>query len=527
MSGSLLWALPLLSAVGVPLLLAASVAVPSWRSAVPRLTPWAALPALLIAVLPGLGGEIRLDGFLLGAHLGVDVVGRAFLFVTALVWLASGWFARATFAADPHPARLCFFWLGAMAGNVTLVLAQDMLTFYSGFAVMSFASYGLVVHSRRPAALRAGRVYLTLVVLGEVLLYLGMVMLAPRAGSVEFPSLDAAPFGTLAVLLILLGFGTKAGLLPLHVSMPLAYAAAPLPAAAALAGAMVNAGLLGWLRFLPGGAPGVIEISPVLVMAGLGAAFYGALVGVTQVDARSVLAYSSISQMGLMTAGVGAVLAGTGGAPLAAVTLYALHHGLAKAALFLGVGMASEATHSGPRLWVAAGLLFPALALAGAPWTSGAVAKTALKASLGALPAPWPSILEWLLPLAAVGTTLLMVRFLVLVWRQTDAAPVRRADAGQWRAWGVLLLAVALAAWAWPGSGGAAREALMPAKILPLSWPIAAGVLLAWLAWRAVGSSASRDRPLIPAGDLLAVVEWILARARVRPGRGPEADSGR
>ena len=102
----------------------------------------------------------------------------------------------------------------------------------------------------------------------------------------------------------------------MHVWLPLAYKAAPTPASAVLSGAMINAGLLGWLRFMPLGLEALPQWSVVVLAAGFGAAFYGVLVGLFQEEPKTVLAYSSISQMGLMTVGVGIGLAAPESWPL-------------------------------------------------------------------------------------------------------------------------------------------------------------------------------------------------------------------
>jgi NADH:ubiquinone oxidoreductase subunit 5 (subunit L)/multisubunit Na+/H+ antiporter MnhA subunit len=136
----------------------------------------------------------------------------------------------------------------------------------------------------------------------------------------------------------------------------------------------------------------------------------------TQRDPKTALAYSSISQMGFMNVAVGIGLAAPEAWPfaLAACLAYAVHHGLAKGALFLGVGVAAAAGGRTSRRLALAGLAFAALAVAGAPLTSGSVAKGALKAAAARVP-EWPGAMEGLLSLAAVGTTLLMGRFLMLV----------------------------------------------------------------------------------------------------------------
>lgn len=491
-----------------PLLLAAAWARAAWRGAVGRLTAWAAAPALVASVWPG-DGVVSVEGLLLGMRLGLDETGRAFLFVTAAVWTAAGVFARAAHASDRDAPRLLLFWLLALAGNVGLVLAQDLFSFYAGFALMSFASYGLVVHGRDRQAFRAGRVYVALVVFGEVLIFAGMIGLAGAGAGTAFPVEPVRPVDPVLLVCLLLGFGIKVGVLPLHVSLPLIYPVAPVAAAAALGGATINAGVLGWLRFFPLGGADAAGLSGPVMALGLGAAFFGASVGVVQASPRAVLAYSSISQMGLVTVGIGAALLGPLAVPgaLAAVTLYALHHGLAKGALFLAAGIANDAAVATTRRVVLAASLLPALALAGAPLTSGALAKVAFKASLVPLPGPWPGRLGLLLPLAAVGTTLLMARFLVLLWRAPVQARRPRAATTLWSAWVALLLLVALGAWIWPGPHAAA-DALAPAVWWSLSWPVLVGGLAAWLAARVVGARGLPWWLRIPPGDLLAGVEW-------------------
>ena len=141
-----------------------------------------------------------------------------------------------------------------------------------------------------------------------------------------------------ALALLILGFGLKIGLVPLHVWMPLAYTAAPIPAAAVLSGAAVKAGVIGLIRFLPlrAALPGWGE---ALAALGLFSAFYGVAVGITQHNPKTVLAYSSVSQMGLIAAVLGMGLAAGDKASALAAAFYAAHHVLVKGALFLAVGV--------------------------------------------------------------------------------------------------------------------------------------------------------------------------------------------
>ena len=142
-------------------------------------------------------------------------------------------------------------------------------------------------------------------------------------------ALPASPWRDASLALLILGFGLKIGLVPGHVWMPLAYTAAPIPAAAVLSGAAVKAGVIGFIRFLPLGVA-MPEWGEALAAAGLFSAFYGVLIGITQKNPKTVLAYSSISQMGLLAAALGMGLAtgDIGTAPGAGFS--AAHHVLVK-----------------------------------------------------------------------------------------------------------------------------------------------------------------------------------------------------
>ena len=187
--------------------------------------------------------------------------------------------------------------------------------------------------------------YLALAMLGEVLIFTGFVFLTVSGGTTQIAELHRGVFSQPALLLLLVGFGIKAGALSLHFWLPLAHPAAPVPASAVLSGAMLKAGLLGWIRFLPLGEAAMPLSGFTLISAGLGAAVLGTFVGVVQKNPKTVLAYSSISQMGIITTGIGiGALRPESWLDIQwAVLIYATHHALAKGALFLGVGPAHAA----------------------------------------------------------------------------------------------------------------------------------------------------------------------------------------
>lgn len=463
----------------------------------------AALPALATSLLMPTGIAATLPWLLEGSDFGLDTTGRIFLFCSAALWAACALYARDSVGRD-HRTRFFACFLLAMGGNFGLIIARDMLSFYTFFTLMSLAAYGLIVHDGSDGARRAGRVYVALVIAGDLMLYGALALLTfDTGGSLLFEAARAAVVESanrdLILALLVLGFGVKVGLLGMHVSLPLIYAAAPTAAAAALAGAMLNAGLLGWLRMLPLGADGLSGWGGLLIGLGVAAAFYGVIVGLLQRRATEMLAYSSISQVGIVTLALGFGLGVPSAAPsiLAAVTLYATHHAFAKAALFLGNGIRPLTHGAGfTRVVGVIALLLPALALTGAPLTSGLLVKDALKEALSAGDGRW----EWLaslLPFTALATTLIMARFLWQVRRRREIARREPASSAMQVAFMSVVVLTATATWALPLPRPTALWS--PGVLWSAIWPVVLGAAVAAVAARYL------RRPVeIAPGDVLA-----------------------
>jgi multicomponent Na+:H+ antiporter subunit A len=282
-------------------------------------------------------------------------------------------------------------------------------------------------------------------ILGETFLLVGFVLLAAGepSGSLQIrdvmAALPASPWRDTALALVITGFGMKIGLVPLHGWMPLAYMAAPIPAAAVLSGAAVKAGVIGLIRFLP------FEVAlpgwgDTLVAFGFISAFYGVAIGITQRNPKAVLAYSSISQMGVIAATLGMGLATADKGVALEVAFYAAHHVLVKGALLLTVGVV--AVTSRRRLWLVLLMaLVLALSLGGLPLSSGALAKLAIKAPLG------NGAAGTLATVSAAGTTLLMQHFLLRLARGSSHDAQAAAPAGLVWPWLAMALASVVIPW--------------------------------------------------------------------------------
>jgi formate hydrogenlyase subunit 3/multisubunit Na+/H+ antiporter MnhD subunit len=501
-----------LLALLVPLTLASLLlAVPRSAVFVVWLAPAAAVPLLLA---PWLTGEVPLDWLGLGLRLGVSPGAWPLLLLAGLLWSAAGISARQQHGIDRAGRRYWVFHLLTLAGNAGVFVAQDLAGLYTCYALMTFAAYGLVVHDLQPASLYAGRVYLVMAVLAEIMLVSALLLLGAEVGNASLPDAAAAlawhSHGTLVVVLLFCAFAVKMGTIPLHMWLPLAHPQAPIPASAVLSGVIVKAGLAGWLALLPPGGEGVAAWSTPVILLGLVSTFLAVLLGIAQRRAKAVLAYSTISQMGLVTVlvGVGMSSGQAWTAMLPVAMLFALHHGLAKGALFLGL-----AVHWRHRGW---GLLLAALLLAGLPPGGGAFAKAGAKLFVeAAAPAGW-SGLPLLLALSSLATALLLARFLWLAWRPADPLPLRAtpAAAGGWLlALAAALLLPPLAIWLeLPEAIG---YAVQPGALFDSLWPLAlaALLLLAVTAW-----GRRRPLPIVPEGDLVVpltrALRWFVLQPR-------------
>jgi formate hydrogenlyase subunit 3/multisubunit Na+/H+ antiporter MnhD subunit len=489
----------LVAALAAPLVVLAVFLMPGLRGLARTITPLAAAPALAAAALVIGGAPFGAELSALRVSLWLDRPGGMLLAAAALVWMLVSAFALREGEGKPNADRFAVSWLLTMAGSLGVFIAADLLTFYLVYALVSIPAYYLVAHDENSASRRAGGVYLAFALLGEAVLLIAFVMLAAGEpnGSVQIrdviTALPASPWRDAALALLIIGFGMKIALAPLHGWMPLTYTAAPIPAAAVLSGAGVKAGVIGLIRFLPLGLgfPGWGE---ALAWVGFISAFYGVAIGVTQRDAKTMLAYSSISQMGVIAAALGMALAGAEQGAAANVAFYAANHVLVKAALFLSVGaVAALGGRARTLALIVAGVL--GLSLAGLPLTGGAFAKLAVKDLFGDGAAGVAS------QLSAATTTALMLAF---VMRLARSPQDERSKASPGRVWSWLALAVAalLIPWLLFAAIGSPAEALDPAKLWDAVWPMLIGGALAAGLW-----AAGDSLPRIPAGDIIVAEE--------------------
>ena len=479
----------------------------------------ASLPALGVASCADLDLACNLNGFLLGTRLGFGFYERTFILPTALAWTLSALFMACGRNAGPSPGFLSMFAL-SMGGNLGLVAAQDVVSFYTFFALMTFAAYALVIQARTPKALRAGRIYLFMAVCAEGLLIAGFMLAVFHSPSHYFvdvvPTMAGLPSAHPVFWLVFAGFGVKAGIMGLHFWLPLAHPVAPTPASAVLSGAMIKAGLLGWLHFFPLGIISFPGWGAGFMILGVGSTVYGVLAGLGEDSPKTVLAYSSISQMGLMsfTLGLGLYDQSVWAAARAGLEWLVINHALAKTTLFLGTAVAS-ASLAGRirRRLILIGLCLPGLALTGAWLTAGEQAKYLLKKAAQA--GPGGDLSAGLLLISSILTTVLIAHFLHTTRLLPAKENISGSQAGVWAGglvlvaglpWCLPLLLSPQAAWGLPSPS---VSALLPVVLGGSLYLVAGKPLSAWM--RRAG-----DLMPSPAAGLDAV--WLHGRDLVRQG---------
>ena len=293
----------------------------------------------------------------LGAHFRLDALAAFFLVVVDLGALSASLFALGYGEHETAPQRVLPFYAAFLAGMTLVVLADDAFTFLFSWEFMSLASWALVMSRPRVADnMRAGYVYLVTASFGTFSLLLAFGLLAGPDGLYTFAQMRAAhpsaSLGALALVLALVGAGSKAGIVPLHVWLPLAHPAAPSHVSALMSGVMTKIAVYGFVRigFELAGAPAWWWSIVVLALGGI-TAVMGVLYALMQHDLKRLLAYHTVENIGIIFIGLGLSLAfkvyGMNFAAALAFTAALLHvfnHSLFKSLLFFGAGAVSTAT---------------------------------------------------------------------------------------------------------------------------------------------------------------------------------------
>lgn len=369
----------------------------------------------------------------LSIFLKVDTVGCVFAVLMCAMWLLAAVFALEYLEHDAHEASFQAFYMTVLSALVGQCFAGSMVTLYVFYELMTLLSVPLVVHERTPQAVAAGVKYLVYSIFGAMLGLMGIFFFNHYLGTVTFAPGGVAPLsgavtpGLLVVtFLVILGFGTKAGMFPMHGWLPTAHPVAPAPASAVLSGVITKAGVLAIVRvvyFLVGAkALAGTWVQTAFMILTLITVFMGSMLAYREPLLKKRLAYSTVSQVSYVLFGLSCMVPEA----FEGALLHVLAHSTIKDALFLCAGaiihqtgktMVSDLRGIGKQMpvtiwcWTIA-----SLGLIGIPPTGGFVSKWqlatgSLASGMGALSVLGPVVLivsalltaAYLLPVTIYG----------------------------------------------------------------------------------------------------------------------------
>jgi formate hydrogenlyase subunit 3/multisubunit Na+/H+ antiporter MnhD subunit len=412
-----------------------------------------------LAILPlGLPG--------LPFHLRLDALTSFFLFVLGLVSTGVSTFSAGYFrkGEGTPPGLLCFEYHACLASMVLLLLADDAYVFMVAWESMTLTATMLVMANHRMSEVRrAGFLYILISHVGALALLMCFGLLQANTGDYTFANMRRQHldgfWASITFMLALFGFGTKAGILPLHIWLPEAHPAAPSPVSALMSAFVLKTGVYGILRVAFDLLHTQIWWWGCVVLAlGLATALFGVVQSAVQTDMKRLLAYSSIENIGLMFAGIGLAILfrayGMGAMAALSLTAALYHvasHSAFKSLLFLGTGTVLHSTgeRNLGRLgglmrfmpWTAWASLVAALAAAGLPPFGGFVSEWLLLQSFLFTPSLPNSYLNMLIPIVAAVIALVgalagyvMVKFFAIIFLGQPREPALNLahDADHW-----------------------------------------------------------------------------------------------
>lgn len=321
------------------------------------------------------------------------------------------------------------FFMNAFIASMMLVVAADNgFWFLIFFEMMSLASYFLVIFDQEDEAVSAGFLYFLVAHGGSVLIMAAFFLMANQAGSFDFAAFRAhplpAPLDSVAFLLAFLGFGAKAGMIPLHIWLPRAHPAAPSHASALMSGVMIKIGVFGIVKVgidLLGASAGPSMLGWGLLVLAFGAvsSVLGVVYALAEHDIKRLLAYHSVENIGIILLGVGTGMIGMAlHQPVLAVLglmaglYHLLNHAVFKGLLFLGAGSVIFRTHTKDMEemgglvrtmpWTALSFLVGALAISAIPPLNGFVSEWYTYQALFAAALDGTPLVKFATPIAAV-----------------------------------------------------------------------------------------------------------------------------
>ena len=388
--------------------------------------------SMLCVLAVAAGGEAELHllqfGGSLEVYFHVDPLGRVFAAVITVVWLMAGIFSCEYMKHEKEEKRYFGFYVLVYGVLMALCFSGNLVTYYMFYEMMTLTTLPLIMHNKSREAIMAGLKYLFYSLCGAYLVLFGIYFLNRYAGTLDFTAggsgLEAAgghsALMLAVVFLMILGFGVKAGMFPMHAWLPTAHPVAPAPASAVLSGLVVKMGVLGIVRvifYVVG--PEVIRgtwVQTAWLTLTLITVFMGSMLAYREKVMKKRLAYSTVSQISYILFG----LALLNPEAMTGSLLHVVFHACIKSCLFLSAGAViyktgrtrvDELTGIGKEMPVTAWCYtFASLALVGIPPASGFISTWYLAG--GSLESGIP-VFSWLGPVILLVSALLTAGYLL------------------------------------------------------------------------------------------------------------------
>lgn len=346
----------------------------------------------IVTSLPGIcqmGMNFKLDGFRL-----------LYGFVAAFMWMMTTVFSPEYFAHHHNTNRYYFFVLMTMGATVGVFLSGDLFTTFICFEIMSFTSYAWVAQEENKEALRASETYLAVAVIGGMVMLMGIFLLYYNVNTLDIDKLYEACIGAnkaslyAASACMLVGFGAKAGMFPLHIWLPKAHPVAPAPSSALLSGILTKSGIFGVLVISTQILRHDENGGYIILSLGVITMFLGAFIALFSINLKRTLACSSMSQIGFILVGIGmqCLLGEENALAVRGTVLHMVNHSMIKLILFMAAGVVYFNIHKltlneirgfgRGKILLTACFATGALSISGFPLFSGYVSKTLLHESI-------------------------------------------------------------------------------------------------------------------------------------------------
>ncbi len=301
------------------------------------------------------GGEYILNGVLAGSfNLKLNSLSSVYIIIISAAWVVSAVVSLEYMHHYKNTKLYYFCYLVTLAMTVGVFLSADFMSAFVCFEVMSFSSFVWVIFEENDSSVYAAKTYLGVAILGSMLMFLGMGIIHTVFGTLEFDalrSLETIPkdkaYVFAAGVMIMLGYGAKAAVFPLHIWLPKAHPVAPAPASALLSGLLTKVGIFGIIAVCSSLFYGDIPFGIVLWVLALITMFVGAFLAVMSDNFKRTLACSSMSQIGFILMGISCyvILGEEASVAVTGTVGYMMNHSVFKCLLFSVAAVIYMNTH--------------------------------------------------------------------------------------------------------------------------------------------------------------------------------------